>query len=447
MALTKYPSGSLKELMAISFPLMLNSLSWLFMILVDRLFLARYSLAALNAAAVAGMLAYAFTLAPYVITSMSEAFVAQYFGAKRYAYLGRPIWQMLWFSLLSSLLFFPLAIFGTPLLTQGALESTYFSYLLYFGPFVAAGGALCSFFIGQGKILLVTVIIVSANIINMILDYVLIFGIEGFIPSMGIKGAAIATNVGEVLQIVILLGVFLNKTNRERFFTHRIRLHFPLFLRIIRVAAPLAVFTMMELIGWSTFYKLMRNASIVHITISSICQTLIFGLWFVGEGVGKAATAICGNLIGEKNHEMVPKVIKTGLKIFAPFFVLSLIGLLLFPQSFVALFFSAENMMIPTTLENITFCLILSLIYIFFAWVRLLFNGVLTAAGDTRFLLYTGAFSVWCFVVIPIYFLLNHFNISVETAWMIGAVYGLILTLIYSYRFKKGYWKKVLLID
>src|SRR3989344_2976794 len=113
-SLTKYPEGSIRELWSVSFPLMISSLASLFMIFTDRIFLSRYSVEALNASVNAGTLAWALMAGFAMVTAMSEVFVAQYNGAKQYHRLGRPVWQMIWFSLFSFALFIPMAIWGGP---------------------------------------------------------------------------------------------------------------------------------------------------------------------------------------------------------------------------------------------------------------------------------------------------------------------------------------------
>ena len=48
-SLTRYPEGSIRELWTISFPLMVSTFAMLFMIFTDRIFLAHYSIDAMNA--------------------------------------------------------------------------------------------------------------------------------------------------------------------------------------------------------------------------------------------------------------------------------------------------------------------------------------------------------------------------------------------------------------
>ena len=109
MALTKYKEGSIKELASIAFPLMMTSFSVMLMLFVDRLMLANYSLDAHNAAVKAATLGWAFLFGASSLAAIAEVFVAQYNGAGEKKRLGEPVWQMIWFSLATSVCFVPLA--------------------------------------------------------------------------------------------------------------------------------------------------------------------------------------------------------------------------------------------------------------------------------------------------------------------------------------------------
>ena len=117
-SLTKYPSGSLRELWAISFPLMLSMMSGSLMIFLDRLLLARFSIDALNACVNATVIAAAWQFAFLTTAAIAEVFVGQYNGAGQHQKIGEPVWQMIWFSLLTGLLFIPLGLFSGPFFLQ-----------------------------------------------------------------------------------------------------------------------------------------------------------------------------------------------------------------------------------------------------------------------------------------------------------------------------------------
>ncbi|HEV7735775.1 MAG TPA: hypothetical protein VGO47_00140, partial [Chlamydiales bacterium] len=61
--------------------------------------------------------------------------------------------------------------------------------------------------------------------------------------------------------------------------------------------------------------------------------------------------------------------------------------------------------------------------------------------GDTWFLLIAGSFSVWIFLLLPIYFFVVKMNLPVEFAWLVTVVYSAIAVTIYWMRFKRGDWQ------
>ena len=138
---------------------------------------------------------------------------------------------MLWFSLFSAAIFLPGAFYGTEALFGEGREfdAAYLKWMWIFGPFCLAYQALAAFYIGQGKTTIIAWIALVTNGVNFFLDYVLIFGVEGLIPELGITGAAIATCVGNVFQTAILFALFIRRKNRDRFGTGQWKLQPPSF--------------------------------------------------------------------------------------------------------------------------------------------------------------------------------------------------------------------------
>ncbi len=407
MTLTKYKEGSFSELLSIALPLMLSSFSMMLMLFVDRLLLAHYSTAALNSAVNASTLGWALLFGWVVLANITEVFVAQYHGAKQLDRMGEPVWQMLWLSVASSLFFIPMAIWGVDWIYKSPdaeMERTYIRWMLIFGPTYAAYGALSGFFVGQGKTKLITILAVIANVLNALLDICLIFGIEGIIPSMGIQGAAIATSIGSIFQTVVLLYFFLKKENREKYGTGDLRFQPKIFWQCFKIGSPGAVFALVEILGWAIFYNMMTMVSKEHITIAGICQSLFILLLFFAEGVSKAATAITGNLIGAKRSWFIPKVLKSGLQIHLIFLCFAILLFTLFHQVLIDQFLpNATPEYIASIEDALMNCLYATLIYMFLEGVRWLLSGILTAAGDTTFLLIAGSFSIWILLVAPVY--------------------------------------------
>lgn len=452
MGLTKHPEGSLRELWALSFPLMISAFSVMAMIFVDRLLLARYSTEAFNSAVNATTFGWAFIFFAMSLGNITEVFVAQYNGAGQFKKLGQPVWQMLWLSLFSILFFFPLSWWGGELFyglsTEHEMKRNYFGWMMLFGPSYAMYASLCGFFIGQGKTKLITCLAIFANLLNALLDLILIFGVEGWIAPMGITGAAIATSIGSLFQTVILGYFFLKKKNREMFGTSDYTFDASIFRKCLRIGLPNAFFAFFELLGWASFYAMMTTASERHITIIGICQSVIILFFFFGDGVGKAATAIAGNLIGAGRPGMISKIIVSGVKLHVIFFTLIILGLSVSTDFVIKQFLPHAS---PETLNQMHGSLIFSLygilVHLFLEWIRTLFAGILTAAGDTLFLLVSGGILMWTTLVLPIYFFVVRSHGSVESGVVICCLFSIGIVATTFWRYTSGRWKSISIRD
>lgn len=447
-SLTRYPEGSIRELWNISLPLMISTLASLFMIFTDRIFLAHYSTEALNASVNAGTLAWAMMSGIGMITAMSEVFVAQYNGARHYKRLGIPVWQMIWFTLFSFLFFLPMAFWGSEAIFAGDryadLEIPYFRWLMFFGPSYALMMAFSGFFIGRGKTKVMIWLAVIANLINILLDWVLIFGIRGVVPEMGIQGAAIATCLGYLFESVVLGFLFLRKENRLYFGAAYWRFNWKEMKKCCRVGFPQGIFCALEVFGWAIFYWMMTDLGEKHITISSICQSFTILLSFFCDGLSRGAAAVAGNFIGSRRYHLVGKVLKSGVFLLFFFSLATALVLVVDPIDTVRLLFIQNpDASIQGSLKT---CMIFAFIYIFFDGLRWVFSGLLVAAGDTFFLLIAGSLSVWVFLLAPVYLIVVRHHLPIEYAWGLTVLYAALFFSIYWARFKQGAWQKIELI-
>ena len=447
--LTRYPEGSIRELWNISLPLMISSLASLFMIFTARIFLAPFSLGALNAFVNGGTLAWARGAGVGMITAMSEVFVAQYNGAKQFKRLGIPVWQMIWFAIFSMAFFVPMAIWGAPAIFAGdryaELEVPYFRWLMLFGPSYALMTAVAGFFIGRGKTKVMIWLAIIANLINIVLDRALIFGIPGVIPEMGIQGAAIATCSGYFFESAVLGYLFLKKENRVHFGSAYWRINWKEMKKCCKVGLPQGVFCALEVFGWAVFYWMMTDLGEKHITISSICQSFTILLSFFCDGLSRGAAAVAGNFIGAGRHDLVKKVLRSGFTLLFFFSLATSLILVVDPVDIVKyLFVDSPSVSVEGSL---TICMVFSFIYILFDGLRWLFSGLLVAAGDTMFLLVAGSLSVWIFLLAPVYLIVVKQNLPVEYAWGLAVLYSALFFAVYAIRFRQGAWQRLSLVE
>lgn len=441
----KYSSGSIRQLLSISLPLMLSLLSGSLMLFFDRLFLAQFSLEALNASTNSTAMAAAIQFGFISTACIAEIFVGRYNGAGKFSKLGQPVWQMIWFSLLSALLFFPLAFLGGSYIFDGSLyanlEIEYFKWLMLFGPVFSLVGALCSFYIGQGTLKLVTLSMVLANFLNILLAYLLIFGADPWFPSMGIAGAALATGISQTIQCALLFIGFLSKKNREQFGTGSYGFNWKLFKRCLILGIPNSIAHTIEIFAWAIFFRIMTTKGADYITVAAVSQTIYYLFTFITEGISKGASAIAANMIGAKQWNHVWKLFFSGVKFYIAMFITLGFFLVLDPEPLINLFIANGESVSESVKANVTAACFWVWIYFLFEGISWLIIGLLTSAGDTKFVCKVGCTTVWIFAVLPIYFFVNYLGYGAEVAWQITTLFGVMNCLIYLLRFKSERWK------
>jgi MATE family multidrug resistance protein len=447
--LTPYPQGSLRELWQISFPLIISLMSASLMLFLDRFFLAHYSLTALNAAAHAGASVQFLQFWSIATVSIAEVFVGRYNGAGKVEKLGRPVWQMIWLALGTFIIYVPIGLFAGPYLffseTYKQLEIEYFSLLTCFIPIAALSAALSAFYIGRGKVKFVTGVMLGSNLINVILDAILIFGFSPWIPPLGIWGAAWATGIALICQAMILFSAFFCRTNRQLYGTGRWRLNKRLFRSCVAIGLPNAVAHSIEIFAWVLIFDLMTRLGSDYMTVVTVAQSILFLFTFITEGLSKGATAIASNFIGAQQHHLVWKLLASGTKFYACIFLL-LGGLLAWnPDPLISWFLPEAVSLSPATRETLRAACFWVWLYFLFDGISWLLIGLLTAAGDTRFVMKVGGSAPILFALCPVYLFVFQWGAPAHVTWMSIAFYALASGTIYLWRFRSEKWKEVVL--
>ncbi len=459
MALTKHPPGSARELWAVAFPLMLSSFCLLLMVFTDRVFLAHYSGEAMSAALTAGTAAWAVAGSLLIFGGMAEVYVAQYNGAGRFDQLGKPVWQMFYFALGSVLIFFAMGLWGGPLFFKGsanaALEIEYFFWFMALGFSWPLLSAVSAFFVGQGKTRLILGMSLLANGINVLLDWLLIFGVDGWFEPMGVKGAAIATNIGNLIQVVILLALFLRRENRVRYGTAKFHFDLSLFTKCIKVAIPQAALFFIEIMGFTFFYIMLGHVGPKEIFIGGVAQSVCILFFFASDGIGRGAIAVAGNFIGAGEGQKVFKTFWAGTKIHLTVGLFLALFLVVFPGPLMNLFLGdsfsfggleATPELIAEMRSTLMLTFLFCLLYLVLEGIRWLIAGILTAAGDTLFLLVGGVLGVSFALLLPTYWFVERLHHGPVAAFGIACAFVGALAVINGSRLWSGRWEKISLL-
>ncbi|MDR2420297.1 MAG: polysaccharide biosynthesis C-terminal domain-containing protein [Puniceicoccales bacterium] len=408
--LTNFPPGSLRELFAIAWPMILSSAAGCLMIVSDRLILARYSLETFSANIACTPCYWAICDIVMSIISIAGVLVGRYNGARQYVHIGPVVWQMFWFSIL---LWIPIYFILIPLLPHFLAEnvrelgSVYLRILFYFLPVLCAGfGAIGSFFVGRGRTKIVLVVTLISIVINFVANVILIFG-WGPIPSLGIAGSALGTGIAQSISFCLFLFLFLKKQYRQIYQTGNASLRWELWGQCFCIGSPNALTRLINSFLWAWMMQLcVQYASHEEFLLYGMAMTVYVAFFFLIEGTGTGVTTVDSNAIGARQWDVIARNTRSWVLLSFIFCSLLSIFMVFYPEPIFHLF------AIDLQSGNLR-----SLIHEFFGWAWLLFfaeffhfnfYSMITAFGDTIFRMISAPICYGLLVALPVYHTLRY---------------------------------------
>ncbi len=444
-----------REVLVISIPLILSTGAWSILLFFDRMFLSWYSENSIAAAMPSGMTSFAMLSVFIGTAAYVNTFVAQYYGAEEEDKIGAIVWQGIYFSLFSFLLIIPayfiaesfFALIGHSKEVQ-IQETLYFKILMYSAMFMVLNNALSSFFSGLGKTLVVMWVSVLIAVINIVLDYIFIFGKLG-IPSMGIRGAAIASNIAVIAgSITYLLLIFQSKYRKRFELVSSWRLDFSLLHRLIYYGFPNGLRLFIDMSAFTAFLMFTGTVGTreqVATNIAFNIEALAF-LPMVGMMIGVAV--LVGQRLGENRPELAEKAAWSAIHLTFIFFSVLAVLYITIPHVFIYPFTlngGLEN--IENSIELIAVLLRFVAFFCLFDAIFLVFIGALEGAGDTRFIMKMSFLISIILLVLPCYLYIKYFEAKLFFLWWIITINVVIYCAVFFWRFQKGPWRSMRVIE
>jgi len=139
-------------------------------------------------------------------------------------------------------------------------------------------------------------------VLNVGLDFILVFGIEGFIPEMKIEGAAWASVISQAVMAVMALVLMLKKTPFSLYFS------MPFHSEIKRLLA-LSLNLIIRTAALNIALYLANSYATKYGTNYIAAQTIAFQIWlffaFFIDGYSSVGNIMSGKLLGEKNYKKI----------------------------------------------------------------------------------------------------------------------------------------------
>jgi len=443
------------EVLRVAFPLILSTGSWSLQQFIDRMFLTWYSSEAIAASMPAGMVSW--TLASLFMGTAAyvNTFVAQYYGARRMDRIGPAVWQGIYltiFVVLIAAVIYPFSDAFFDLMGHAKkvaeLESRYFRILLFGIPFVVVSSAVSGFFSGRGNTWTVMWVNFLATGVNILLDYLWIFGKAGF-PAMGIRGAAWATVCSAVLAAALFFILMIRPTfNRQYRTLSGWQFKPELFKRLIKYGLPNGLQFLLEILAFTIFIMLVGNLGVVELAASNIAFNINSLAFMPMYGLSIAVSVLVGQRLGENRPVMAEKTTWSAFHLSFGFFGVLAIAYFLIPDVFIFPFGWQADSMSFTPIRQVSIRLLRFVaFYSLFDASNMVFSAAIKGAGDTRFVAVTSVVLSWILMLFPSFLALYVLKGGIYWLWLFVTAYVVGLGIVFLWRFLRGPWRSMRVIE
>ncbi len=449
-------SGGYREIWLIAYPLIITNASHTIMQFVDRKFLSINSTTDVAAALPGGILCFTMMTFFFSTVGFSAALVSQYHGRGDYAACSRVPWS----AALQALIW---GLFCTYILTHlgnflidlsghksslAIREQAYFSMLMAGSGFIFLEVAFSSFFSGLGKTWYVAMIHFFGCAVNILLDYMLIFGKWGA-PQLGIVGAGLATTLSCVLASGFAFILFISR-NQEVFPTWRKRrISWPDFGKLLKFGAPTGIQVLFSVGGFTFATFLIGTLGEIPLAVTTIALSINMFAFLPLLGMSEAATIIVGRYMGSRHPEISEKAAWKCWRFSFGYMLIIAIPLLVFPETMFSFFEPVKTSLVDfkAILSYSRPILICAAVYNIFNAMRFNFIGALRGAGDTRAPMWIVIVCSWGILVPGTWTIVKILKLGIVPMWVFLTCYLVILSAWILYRFRSGVWKEIKMLD
>ncbi len=435
-----------KEALSIGYPIVVGMLSTTMMNIVDIAMVGRLGAAAIAAVGLGGI--FFFTVSSF-FSSLNvgvQTVAARRFGEENLGETGSVLWNALFIAIIAG---FPVTLLGISLGTdfiellnndpQVVMFAQGYIWYRFLGVgFVILSMAFHGFFNGIARTKVHLQVTVTANILNVILNYGLIFGHLG-LPEMGVRGAGLASSIGMLYSVIMYIIYGLRPSIRKPFdFLKPARIRSETLRKIIKLSFPVALQNAIVHSGFTVFFVIVGKISTVALAASEILFDILSFSFMPGFGFGMAAGTMVGKYLGALKPDHAEQSGWIGLQLSVIFMGSMGIIFLLFPRLILHIFTTDVDVI----REGVLALRILGTIQ-FIDACGLSLSGALRGAGDTTFVSITEILINLALFLPLVYFLAIILEWGLLGAWVGFGLYIILFASAMIFRFRQGKWKEI----
>ena len=394
-------NGFYSSLVSIAIPISLQALLQNFVNMLDTIMIGRLGSVEIAAVGLGNQIFFILNMILFGITSGGSVFIAQFWGKKDLSGIRKSLGLMTLIAIFVSFLFtiasflFPNTLIRLYSPDPKVIEvgGTYLKYVCLSYVPTAISFSITLALRSTERVKLPLVCTTISLFTNVIANYLLIF-----VAGLGVKGAAIATLLARIVELVILItwsyshnyeicGKLKELLGFNRYFV----------IKFLKIAFPVIINEAFWGIGTSVYNAIFAHAGTNAFTAYSITGTISQLTWVFCMGFGNGIGVLIGKRIGEKKIDEARLYAKRSLW-FMPL-IGAFVGVFLVPLSkLLPVFFNVDQEIIK---DATSILMILIFMYPFNSFCMNWIVGVCRAGGDTVFSAVAEIVVLW-FVSIPL---------------------------------------------
>ncbi len=434
-----------RNIWKITYPVMLGLLAQNLINFTDTVFLGWVGEVELGASAIGGLFYYGVFVVGFGFSLGAQILMSRRNGEKNNAEIGKIFNHSLVFLMLLGMSIVLLVQTTAPALLQSTMSSpavykatwTFLDIRIWGIFFAFINAAFRAFYVGTLKTWMLGWSAGIMAVVNIILNYLLIFGNYGF-PEMGIAGSAMASVIAEAVSVVFFVIVSIKRNDMLNYGLLQWK---SLKWKVIRSTLELSVYTMIQnflaMGGWLFFFMIIERTGEHPLAISNIARSIYIMLMIPLWAFGTTANTLVSNLIGEGKPELVLTAIK---RISLMSFVITVLttGLAaFFPHAIVSLY-TSDPILIH---DSIPVLYVVFAALMAFSAVITVYSGV-TGTGNTFMGMMIEIVTILTYMIFA-YVVVELLRQPVTIAWFSEFVYFIIMGTLSFLYLKYGKWRQI----
>lgn len=337
------------------------------------------------------------------------------------------------------------SLFAKPILVFAGATADYIDYAIGYYRILLIGTffALVSLTIssaqrGAGNTRISMVINISANLVNIVFNYLLINGIWIF-PKLGVYGAAMATSIGNFVGFCLALNSVLKSDRFLSFISHtNWKINIETINIIWSISLPAFIEQIFLRIGFLMYQKAVAGLGTLQFATHFIVMQMMTLGFSIGDGLSIATSSLVGQSLGAKRHDLaiIYGKVSQRLGMIAAVFLSLLI--IIFRAQFVG-FFTND----PEIIDLGSHIMLMLAVIVNFQILQVITIGSLRGAGDVKFVATLSMISVTLIRPILTFLLAYGLGLEIYGAWISVIIDQFVRYIASRVRFHNAKWVSI----